>query len=146
MDAWIWWLIAAGVLLIVEVFSLQLWTLCLAVGCLCAAVADLLGYTTAFQLGVIAGGAMVAFVCLLPVAKKWHERRAAQRDDSDASNADAMVGRRATVIVPIAPGAVGRVKLDGDNWQARAADPAESFAVGQQVTVHALDSIILIVK
>lgn len=146
MDAWIWWLIAAGVLLIVEVFSLQLWTLCLAVGCLCAVVADLLECAMPTQLGAIAAGAMVAFVCLLPVAKKWHERRQAQRDDSDASNADAMLGRRATVIVPIGPGAVGRVKLDGDNWQARAANPADSFAAGEQVTIQGLESIVLIVK
>ncbi len=46
----------------------------------------------------------------------------------------------------IEPGRLGRVKVDGDNWQARARHPQEAFMIGQRVRIHSYDSIILTVE
>ena len=40
----------------------------------------------------------------------------------------------------------GRVKVDGDSWQARSRHPQESFLVGDRVRIHSYDSIILTIE
>ena len=60
------------------------------------------------------------------------------------TNADALVGRQAIVTEEINPDKnTGRVKIDGDDWKAEA---AEFIAVGEKVEVVSRDSIILNVK
>ena len=75
MEAWIIWLIIAAVLVIVEVLSQMVWTLCLAVGCLGSLVAALWGVGTVWQIVVLAIVSVMAFIVLMPLFKKWHDRR-----------------------------------------------------------------------
>ena len=55
-----------------------------------------------------------------------------------AVGAEAMVGRTAVVVTPLAPR--GQVKLDGELWDARAAAPVEP---GRAVTVRGVDGLVL---
>ena len=59
------------------------------------------------------------------------------------SNADAIIGRVATVSQDIPANGFGRVALDGDDWKATA---KESLDKGEKVTIVARESIILTVE
>ena len=68
MSLWIVWISLAAVLLIVEVFTQMLWTLCLAIGCAAAMVASLLGVALEWQLILLGAVAVVAYIVLVPYA------------------------------------------------------------------------------
>ena len=59
---------------------------------------------------------------------------------------DALKGRVAEVVETIpSDGGFGRVRVDGDRWQARSVDGG-AFSVGDKVRVIGYDSIILDVE
>lgn len=58
---------------------------------------------------------------------------------------DALLGRHGTVTEEIRPGKLGRVRIDGDNWQARLESPKAGAKRGDTVVVASYDSIILTV-
>jgi membrane protein implicated in regulation of membrane protease activity len=49
------------------------------------------------------------------------------------------------VVEAIPAGGLGRIKIDGDNWQARNNDKESAIAIGSTVRVLNNDSIIMIV-
>lgn len=140
MDAWIIWLICAVALIIVELLTQWISTFCLAVGCLAALIAELCGASVAWQLFWLGVGTIAGFVCFMPLFKKRVEKRRLAADGNHLSNMDALIGRRGRVIVSIPAGGLGRVKIDGDNWQAECAVTVDE---GAEVTVTGYDSIIL---
>jgi len=143
MEYWLIWLIATGVLLIAELLTTTVWFLCMAIGTLCAVICAATCSSIVAQALIMAVGTIAALVFVMPRVKKMLVKR---NDRENATNADAMIGRKATVTHDITPGSAGRVKLDGDSWQARAVDPSASFPAGTTVTIRALDSIILLVE
>lgn len=145
MSLWIVWISLAAVLLIVEVFTQMLWTLCLAFGCAAAMVASLLGVALEWQLILLGAVAVVAYIVLVPYAKRWHERAVAREGHKARTGMDALLGRRAIVTEPIMPGEKGRARIDGDSWQVVA--PGEPYAVpvGAEVIVTDYESIVLAV-
>lgn len=146
MEAWIIWLIIAAVLVIVEVLSQMVWTLCLAVGCLGSLVAALWGVGTVWQIVVLAIVSVMAFIVLMPLFKKWHDRRHKLESRDDRTGMDALLGRRAVVTETIHPGKLGRARIDGDNWQVRTPHDDSLVERGKEVVVSAYDSIILTVE
>lgn len=140
MEVWIIWLIFAAALVIVELLTQWISSFCLAIGCLAAMIAELCGASVVWQLVWLAIGTIVGFVCFIPMFKHRIERKKLASDSTGASNMDALVGRKARVIVDIPSEGLGRVKLDGDNWQAECAIPVAS---GSEVKVVGYDSIIL---
>ena len=143
---WILWLIIAAVLVIVEILSQMVWTLCLAIACVAALVACLMGCTLPVQLAVLAVASVVAYLVLVPYFKKIHHQATEREGRAARTGMDALIGMDATVVQAIEPGRLGRVKVDGDNWQARARHEGESFMIGQRVRIHSYDSIILTVE
>lgn len=146
MEIWLIWLIICAVLVIIEVLSQMVWTLCLAVGCLAAMVSSLMDTTLATQIIVLAIAGVLAFFFLMPVFKKWHK----VSDDKEGRNArtgmDALLGRRAVIKDEIKPGKLGRAIIDGDNWQVRAPHVEHTIERGTEVVVTGYDSIILTVE
>ena len=63
---------------------------------------------------------------------RWSKRRRA------AVGVEALVGRRAVVVTALAP--AGRVKLDGELWEAHCELRAEP---GEEVVVRAVDGLVL---
>lgn len=141
MDTWIVWLIVALVLIIIEVLTQMVWTICLAVGCVGAIVAYFAGADMAWQIVVLAAASVVAFVVLIPVFKRWHDRSGHGGDCN--TGMVALPGRRAMVIEAIEPGQMGRARIDGDNWQVRAPGIKEAIEVGREVVVTSYDGNIL---
>ena len=143
MSVWIIWLIAAALLLIVEVLTQMMWALCLSIGSAAAMACSLAGLGLGWQVASFAVLSMAAYLILLPVFKKWHARTA---EREARTGMDALLGRRATVTHAIRPGHLGRARIDGDNWQVQAPGCHETIPAGTEVAVTAYDSIILTVE
>lgn len=143
MELWLIWLIAAAALIVIEVCSQALWSLCLAVGSLAAMAAALFGASFAVQLAAFAVGLVAAYLALMPVYRRWLQRQHARSGAQARTGMDALLGRRAVVTHEIRPGYTGRARIDGDNWQVRAPGVGTVIPAGTEVTVTAYDSIIL---
>lgn len=146
MEIWIIWLIAAAVLVVIEVLTQMVWTLCLAVGCLASAIAGIFGVGAAWQIAIAGIVSVIAYFALMPVFEKWQKRAYDKNRHLARTGMDALLGRRGTVTEEIKPGKMGRVRIDGDNWQAVAPGCSETIRHGQEVVVEAYDSIILTVS
>ncbi len=110
---WATWLIAAVGLAVVELVSLDLILVMLAVGCLVGMLAALLGLPDALQL-VAAMGATVGLLAFLRpgLVKTLHAGPDLQ------TGAAALIGHPVQVLTILAPGQPGRVKIGGDEWTA----------------------------
>jgi membrane protein implicated in regulation of membrane protease activity len=145
MTLWILWLVLAAALLIVEVLSQMVWTLCIAVGCLGALVGDLCGASLELQLIILAIVAVAAFIVVVPYVKRWHERNVIKEGGASLTGMDALIGRKAVVTEDVRPGEKGRARIDGDVWQVVAPGVDTVIPRGAEVSVKAYDSIILTV-
>ena len=116
MTMWSVWLILAVVLVLVEVLTGFVAAFCLAVGCLVAMIVDL------------AGGSLTVQMCSVAVG-----------------NMDALIGREVILPETLGAGRVGRLTLDGDNWQFRSCH-GNAIEAGTKVKVVGYDSIVLTVE
>lgn len=145
MENWLIWLIIAALLVIIELFTFVVATFCLAVGSLLAMVVALWGLGLEMQLLALAVGTVLAFVIFAPIIRRWQKNKEKEKGISVASNMDALIGRVVEVIEEIPSHGVGRVKVDGDRWQARSCDGKE-VPGGTRVRIVGYDSIILEVE
>jgi membrane protein implicated in regulation of membrane protease activity len=141
MEVWIYWLIGFIVLVILELMTQWISAFCFAVGCAVALVASFFGLSLSVQLIVLAIGALLAFVLF---GKKLVSLNMSRCDNSARSNVDALYGRKVRVTERIPSDGLGRVKVDGDNWQARSKDN-EAIEAGEMVEIVDNDSIVMIV-
>lgn len=146
MSLWIIWVALAAILLIIEVCTQMLWTLCVAVGCLTALLADWLGITLEWQIVIVAITSVITYIILLPVVRRWHERQAERRSHASRTGMDALLGRRGMVTHEIKPDQPGRVRIDGDSWQAVIPKLSQTVQRGTEVVVTGYESIILTVE
>lgn len=143
MSLWVIWLIATALLLVLELITGWIATFCVGIGCLIASVMDLLGCSLQTQLVGVVIGVILAFIFLAPFVNRI--RQAHRHRETYNSNMDALIGREAPVEMTIGQNALGRVRIDGDSWQARSND-GEEILSDTMVRVTGYDSIILIVK
>ena len=132
MDAWILWLVAAGVLGAGEMHTGGLYLLPFAVGAALAAVVSVLGVGAPLAVVMFALSSAIVFGTLRPVARRHRRLPPAIR-----TGAAALVGRRATVLERIANDeGVGCVKIEGGEvWTARSYDEDEVIDVGERVEI-----------
>jgi len=131
--AWVWWVVAAVVLGIVEVTTLDLIFLMLAAGALAGAATALATDSVALQ-AVVALVVAVAMLGLVrPVALR-HLRTPIETRTGIA----ALVGAKALVVERV-DGHGGRVKLAGEVWSARSYDGETVLEPGDSVDVVEID-------
>lgn len=149
MDLWLIWMLAALVLFLIEIFTPGFAVACLSIGCLCSCVlAAIAPATLNWQIALFVVASLLAFLFVRPFALKILSRRA-ERKGEYKSNMESLIGRKATVIEEIPAEDAGRVKVDGDEWQAvlsREIDDRHNIPVGAKVVIVSYDSIILTVK
>ena len=145
MENWLIWLIVTALLVIIELFTFIVATFCLAVGTLCAMVISPLGLGIEAQLIAVAAGTVLAFVVFAPVIRRWQKNKEEQTGTAAVSNMDALIGRVVETVEDIPQHGVGRVKVDGDRWQARC-DGDMEVPAGSRVRITGYDSIILEVE
>lgn len=113
MQLWMW-LAAAGVLLIVEMLTVDLLFASLAFSALMAAIANGLGFDMATQ-GIVFGiAAALSLFILRPIAL----RHLKKRPPDFATNVEALIGAPAIALSEITD-LSGQVKLSGEVWSAR---------------------------
>ncbi|HKC27143.1 MAG TPA: NfeD family protein [Jatrophihabitans sp.] len=129
MPDWLYWLIAAGVLAAAEVTSLTFVLIMFAGGALAGSITAALGGPVLLQVIV----AIVATVALLggvrPVA-----RRHLMSGPHTPTGTERLVGQEAIVLSEV-DAHDGRVRLDGNEWSARAFDERQVLPAGTVVRV-----------
>jgi inner membrane protein len=113
MTIWIFWLIVAGVLFVIEMMTLTIYLLWLSIGALAAGLLAMLWPDALFLQVVL--GSFVALVLTLfskPLAARLRGSRGFQDTGTE------IVGRQGIVLEPIEQGRYGQVKVGGDTWSA----------------------------
>ena len=133
VDAWIWWAIAAGVLVVAEMLSLTLILIMLAAGAAGAAVAGVFDINVAGQVLIFAGVSLAGLIVVRPVAK-----RHLYPPPTIRTGVDALVGSKALVLEQV-DAHRGRIKLGGEVWSAKTYDGESIIEPGQTVDVVKID-------
>lgn len=138
MQIWMW-LLAAGILLVVEMLTVDLLFASLAFSALLAAGANGLGFGVAVQ-GVVFGvGAAGSLLFLRPIALRHLKKKSADQ----ATNVDALIGATALALSVITQDE-GLIKLNGETWSARS--HTGQIQEGVQVKVVAIEGATAVVK
>lgn len=140
MADWVVWVVVAGVLLVAEALTLTFFLGVLAVAALLSAAAALAGVPLAGQLLVAAVAGVAGVVAVRPIALR-HRR---PDPNSPRTGMAALEGATGLVTVEIGPTG-GRVKLRGEEWSARAQDPALAIPAGATVHVAHIDGATAVV-
>ena len=140
MSIWFWWVVAALVFIILEIFTSGFAVACFSVGCLAAAVsAAIAPHTFWLQVLLFAVFSVLAIIFVRPLVLKYMDK------GEKPSNADTIVGQIAKVVEAIPAGDKGRVRVFGDDWQA-VGEGGAAIPEGTKVTIVARDGNIVTVK
>jgi membrane protein implicated in regulation of membrane protease activity len=129
MDEWVWWMIAAGVLAIGEIFTLSFFLGPISIAAVCAAVVALVGAGLGIQWIVFIAVSLASLAVLRPIAQRHLKTPARIRTGTAA-----LVGTRALVLERV-NGEGGQVKIGGEIWSARSYDEDEILEPGTRVDV-----------
>ena len=129
MATWLLWLIAAAVLLGIELASLDLIFAMLAGGAAAAAVAAAVGLPPVLQALVFALASVGLLGGVRPVAKRHLQHGPAIR-----TGIDAIEGSSALVLEAVDKHH-GQVKIGGEVWTARPYDDSQTIETGEEVQV-----------
>lgn len=128
-----WWLIAAGALVIAELFSGTFVLLMFGVGALAASVVSLAGAPGWLAALVFAAVSALA----LWVVRPFINKRLHKADDQKMGNAT-VEGATASVLERV-DGDHGMVKIEGELWRARPYDSEMVYEPGERVRVLRVD-------
>jgi len=140
VPAWLLWLIAAGLLGVGEMVTLDLVLLMFAGGALGGMTVALAGGTVPFQLIAFIAVAGVLLGTVRPIAK----RHLTDRTPLQLDGVDTLIGRTARV-TKVVDSAGGRIRLGADEWSARSQHGGEVFPVGHTVRIMQVDGATAVV-
>jgi membrane protein implicated in regulation of membrane protease activity len=129
MDEWVWWMLAAGLLAVGEMFTLGFFLGPVAIAAVTAAIIALAGGGVALQWIVFTAVAAASLLALRPIARRHLRTPMALR-----SGTAALVGSPAIVLERV-DGRGGQVKIGGEIWSARSFDEDAAFEPGTRVEV-----------
>src|SRR5437763_14541792 len=133
MPDWLPWLVAAGILGLVELHTLTLVLGMLAIAALPAAAAAGVGAPPAVQVLVFAIAAVLALAVVRPIARRHRNLPPSLRTGTAA-----LVGQPGPVVTAIANGG-GQVRIGGEVWSARSYADDQHLPVGAAVDVVEID-------
>ncbi len=137
-----YWLIAAIVLVIVEICTAGFGALCFALGAAFSALVSGLGGSLTWQILAFVVVSLLTFIFLRPVVVRFLDKKS----KDVKTNAEAIIGRKGIVSERIdASQHTGRVAIDGDDWKA-VSEEGLVIEKGTDVEIIKLDSIIVTVK
>lgn len=142
MEIYLYWLIAAIILVIVEICTAGFGSICFAIGAGFSALVAALGVSFTWQIVVFAIVSVLTFIFLRPVVIRFLDKKS----KDVKTNAEALIGRRGIVSERIdAAQHTGRVAVDGDDWKAVSED-GSVIEKGVSVEIVKMESIIVTVK
>jgi membrane protein implicated in regulation of membrane protease activity len=127
---WASWLALAVLFGVLELVSLDLFLVMLAGGAVVGSVTAGVGGPVPLQIVL----ALVSAVALLGVIRPGVVRRLHSGPDLK-TGADALIGKRATVLRELVHGMPGRVKIGGEEWTAEPYDEDDRIEAGEVVDV-----------
>lgn len=139
MEVWLIWLVVAVASGIAEIFTLTAALGVVGGAALITAVVAMTGLPLPFQFVVFAAAATAGVVLVRPVALR-HMRQPPKQ----LFGVDALIGRRAYVVRQVT-GRDGRIRIDGEEWTARAFDDSLVIPVGAAVDVMSISGTTAIV-
>jgi membrane protein implicated in regulation of membrane protease activity len=140
MDEWVWWILAAGLLAVGEIFTLSFFLGPISVAAVAAAITALVGAGMGIQWIVFIAVSLASLLVLRPIARR-HLRTPARLRTGTA----ALVGARAVVLERVDQNG-GQVKIGGETWSARSFDDDEVFEAGARVEVLKIDGATALVS
>ncbi|NUQ98656.1 MAG: NfeD family protein [Streptomyces sp.] len=129
MDPWLIWLIIAAVLAAAEILTLTAALGMLSAAALVTAGSAAVGLPLPFQFLMFAIVATVSVLFVRPIALRHVLQPQAER-----FGIDALVGKAAYVVTEVT-GLGGRIRIDGEEWTARAYDETLVIPPGKTVDV-----------
>ncbi|WP_374769154.1 NfeD family protein [Streptomyces sp. NBC_01463] len=129
MDPWLIWLIAAGVLGVVEIFTLTAALGILGVAALATAGTAALGLPLPLQFVVFTAVATVSLLFVRPLVV-----RHVLAPPTERFGIDALVGQAARTVSEVTA-LDGRVRIGGEEWTARSYDETQTIPPGTAVDV-----------
>ena len=112
VSAAVLWLLAAGIMAIIEAFTLGLTSIWFAGGAVGAAIMAMLGFSLPVQIAVFLLVSVILIAATRPLAKKRLNARV------EKTNIDAVIGQEGTVEEDIPAHGSGQVRVDGKTWTA----------------------------
>lgn len=138
MSLSVWWIIGALLLGLIELATVDLTFLMLAIGALGAAGASWGGARPLTAAAVF----VVLSSLLLLTVRPWLKRRLDESGPNVKTNAAGLVGMEASVLEEVSP-AGGRVRLAGEVWSASS---ARTIPVGSKARVLRIDGATAVVE
>lgn len=133
------WLLAAAAFLLVEAATTALVSVWFAVGAAAALITSFFTVSLGVQLLVFAVVSGITLAAMVPALNRRRKGKAAPVTNGSPLT----IGKQGVVLRQIEPGELGRVRVDGLDWQARAAEP---LPPGAKCRVTDVDGAILIVS
>lgn len=132
------WLVAAIVFVGVEAATTALVSIWFAAGAVAALLASVFTQSLGVQLLVFAVVSALALAVMVPTLA----RRRSARPAPVTNGSPLTIGKQGVVLRAINPGELGRVRVDGLDWQARSETPLPE---GSKCRVADVDGAVLIV-
>ena len=132
------WLVTIVAFIAVETATTALVSVWFAIGAAAAMFASFFTSSLGIQAAVFAVVSAVALAIMVPTLT----RRRKEHKPPVTNGSPLTIGKQGVVLVDIEPGTLGRVRVDGLDWQARAETPLPK---GERCKVVAVDGAILIV-
>lgn len=134
----LFWLVAVIAFVVLEASTTALVSVWFAVGAAAALITSFFTQSLPMEAAIFAVVSAVALLVMVPIlAKRRKERKAPVTNGSPLT-----IGKQGVVLVDINPGYLGRVRVDGLDWQARAQAPMPQ---GTPCRVTDVDGAVLIV-
>lgn len=137
---WQIWLIAAGVFLILEIFTMGFLVFWLSIGCVITALVSLVTDSIIIQTAVFVLSSGLLILATKPLVKKFTEK------DTAKTNVYSLTGKKAIVIEDIdwTTGS-GQIKFDGQVWSAKT-EEQENIEKGTEVEIVKIEGVKAFVK
>lgn len=133
------WLAAVVGFLILEAVTFNMTSIWFAAGSAAALLSCLIIVSFRVQAVVFVVVSVACLALFRPLSARLHKA-------STPTNGDRNLGREALVLTPVTAETMGRVRLDGVDWNARCATAGDSLAPGDHCKVTAIQSTLLLVE
>ena len=137
---WQIWLIAAGVFLILEIFTMGFLVFWLSIGSLLAMLISLITDSIIIQTTVFVISSGLLIFATKPFVKKFTEK------DNTKTNVYSLVGKKAIVIEDIDwTTGTGQIKFEGQVWSAKTHEQV-NISKGTEVEIESIEGVKAFVK
>ena len=135
------WLVAFGVLLLIEILTLGLTTIWFAAGALAAFLMAVLSLPFMVQMIVFIAVSALLLIFTRPIMTKHLNAKTTK------TNAESLVGEKARVLIPVNNlKSEGQVMVNGMEWTARSTKDEVTFVKDEMVRIVGISGVKLIIE